>query len=90
MAGQGPTKAAAAALAAAKAKAAHDRINEVWTARKSIRYEGARKVPTVEVTNALAGLEWEDEYLIAGKTNHVCDYEVHNILNKYKRRKTCI
>ena len=73
MAGQGPTKVAAATLAEAKAKAARERINDVWTARKSITYENARKVPTIEVTNALGAVEWEDEYLIAGKNTHVCN-----------------
>ena len=60
-----------AALALKRCHAAIDRVKAVWEARRSITYDDARRVPHTEVTSALNDEEWEAEYLIPGKNNHV-------------------
>ena len=61
-----------AALAAAKAKAAKQRIKDIWAACLSVQYKEAKKTSTAEVAAVLEGLEWEEEYKIPGKNTHVC------------------
>ena len=61
-----------AALAIKRRNAAIERVKTVWDARHSITYDEARHIPHTEVTAALNEEEWEAEYLIAGKNNHVC------------------
>ena len=60
-----------AALAVKRCNAAIERVKSVWEARRSITYDEARRVPHTEVTSALHDEEWEAEYLIPGKNNHV-------------------
>ena len=61
-----------ATLAATKAKAAKQRIKDIWAARLSVQYKEAKKTSTAEVAAVLEGLEWEEEYKIPGKNTHVC------------------
>ena len=60
-----------AALALKRRNAAIERVKTVWEGRRSITYDEARRVPHTEVTAALNDEEWEAEYLIPGKNNHV-------------------
>ena len=60
------------AIAAAKAKAAKQRIKDIWAARLSVQYKEAKKTSTVEVAAVLEGPDWEEEYTIPGKNTHVC------------------
>ena len=60
-----------AAIAAQKAKAAKQRIWDIWTTRKSIQYTEAWKVTHAEVDAALETTKWEKEYQIAGRNTHV-------------------
>ena len=59
-------------LAAAKAKAAKQRIHDIWSARLAIEYKKAKKTSPAEVAAVLDGIDWEPKYLIAGKNTHVC------------------
>ena len=61
-----------AAFAAAKAKAAKQRIKDIWAARLSVQYKEAKKASTAEVAVVLEGLDWEEECTIPGKNTHVC------------------
>ena len=61
-----------AALAAVKAKAAKQRIKDIWAACLSAQYKEAKKTSTAEVTAVLEGLDWEEEFMIPGKNTHVC------------------
>ena len=63
---------ARAATAATKAKAAKQHIKDVWVARLSVEYKGAKKTSPAEVAAVLDGLDWEGEYTIPGKNTHVC------------------
>ena len=63
---------ARAAIAAAKAKAAKQRIKDIWAARLSVQYKEAKKTSPAEVAAVLNGLDWEEEYTIPGKNTHVC------------------
>ena len=59
-------------IAAARAKAAKQRIRDIWSACLAVEYKEAKKTLPVEVTAVLDGLDWEPEYQIAGKNTHVC------------------
>ena len=61
-----------AALAAAKAKAAKQRIRDIWSARLAVEYKEAKKTSPAEVAAVLDGVDWQPEYQIAGKNTHVC------------------
>ena len=61
-----------AALAATKAKAAKQRIKDIWAAHLSVQYKEAKKTSTAEDAAVLEGLDWEEEYTILGKNTHVC------------------
>ena len=63
---------ARAAIAATKAKAAKQRIKDVWVARLSVEYKEAKKTSPAEVVAVLDSLDWEEEYTIPGKNTHVC------------------
>ena len=63
---------ARAVLAAAKAKAAKQRIKDVWAARLSVEYKEAKKISPAEVAAVLDGLDWEEEYTIPGKNTQLC------------------
>ena len=52
-------------------KKVQERIREVWLARQSIVFAEAKRVTPAEVTAALTGLEWEDEYSVKGRNTHV-------------------
>ena len=61
-----------AAITAAKAKAAKQRIKDIWAAQLSVQYKEAKKTSTAEIAAVLEGLDWEEEYMILGKNTHVC------------------
>ena len=61
-----------ATITAAKAKAAKQRIKDIWAARLSVQYKEAKKTSTAEVAAVLGGLDLEEEYTIPGKNTHVC------------------
>ena len=61
-----------AAITAAKAKAAEQRIKDIWAAQLSVQYKEAKKTSTAEIAALLEGLDWEEEYTILGKNTHVC------------------
>ena len=46
-----------ATIAATKAKAAKQRIKDIWAACLSVQYKAAKKTSTVEVTAVLEGLD---------------------------------
>ena len=71
MATANPTAQQRAALAAQKAKAAKQRIRDIWTARAEIKYDEARKVTRGEVDAALKTAKWEKEYEVPGRNTHV-------------------
>ena len=60
------------ALAAAKVKAAKQRIHKIWSAHLAIEYKEVKKTSPAEVPAVLDGIDWEPEYQIAGKNTHVC------------------
>ena len=60
-----------AALALKRRNAAIEQVKTVWEGRRSITYNEACCVPHTKVTAALNDEEWEAEYLIPGKNNHV-------------------
>ena len=60
-----------AAAAQQHKKKVQERIREVWLARQSIVFAESKRVTPAEVTAALTGLEWEDEYSVKGKNTHV-------------------
>ena len=61
-----------AAIAAAKAKAAKQRIHDIWLAHLAVEYKEAKKTSPAEVAAVLDWLDWEPEYQIAGKNTHIC------------------
>ena len=61
-----------APLAAAKVKAAKQRIHDIWSACLVVEYKEVKKTSPVEVAAVLDGLDWEPKYQIAGKNTHVC------------------
>ena len=63
----------------AVAKAAKQRIKDIWAASLSIEYKEAKKTLTAEVAVILSGLQWEEEYTIPGKNTLVCE---NNILKR--------
>ena len=60
------------AIAAMKAKAAKQRIRDIWSAHLAVEYKEVKKTLPVEVAAVLDGLDWEPEYQIARKNTHVC------------------
>ena len=42
------------------------KIKDVWQSRLSIMFEDAWKVSPVAIDVALKGLEWKEEYTVAG------------------------
>ena len=60
------------AIVATKAKAAKQRIRDIWSARLAVEYKEAKKTSPAEVAAVLDGLDWEPKYQIAGKNTHVC------------------
>ena len=66
------------ALAAAKAKAAKQRICDIWSARLAVKYKEVKKTSPAEVAAVLDGLNLEAEYKIAGKNTHVCSINIFN------------
>ena len=60
------------AIAATKAKAAKQRICDIWLAPLAVEYTEVKKTSPAEVAAVLDGLDWEPEYQIAGKNTHVC------------------
>ena len=61
-----------AAMVAAKAKAAKQRIQDIWSAHLVVEYKEVKKTSSAEVAAILDGLDWEPEYQIAGKNTNVC------------------
>ena len=66
-----------AALAAAKAKAAKEHIQHIWAAKQAVECKGAKKTSAAEVAAALQDVQWQPEYIIAGKNTHVCKSNVN-------------
>ena len=54
------------------AKAAKQRICNIWSARLAVEHIESKKTSPAEVTAVLDGLDWEPEYQIARKNTHVC------------------
>ena len=61
-----------AVLAAAKAKAAKQRICDIWSACLAVKHKEVKKTSPAEVAVVLDGLDWEPKYPIARKNTHVC------------------
>ena len=61
-----------AVIVAMKAKAAKQRIRDIWSARLALEYKEAKKTSPVRVAAVLDGLDREPEYQIARKNTHVC------------------
>ena len=47
------------------------KIKDVWQSRLSIVFEDAQKVSPMAIDVALKGLEWEEEYMVAGRGTDV-------------------
>ena len=53
-------------LAEKKKKLMMSKIKDVWQSRLSIVFEDAWKVSPAAIDMALKGLQWEEEYTVAG------------------------
>ena len=53
-------------LAEKKKKLMMSKIKDVWQSRLSIIFEDVRKVSPIAIDVALKGLQWEEEYTVAG------------------------